>query len=266
VTFRGIPVEWHASIGSTNDEAFRRAAEGAPEGLVVAADTQTAGRGRQGRAWQDLPGRSLLFSILLEPALPLPSWPLLGLAMAASVAGAGRALAGAALDVKWPNDVLWRGRKVCGILAESRAVARGGTEAPRSDAGSAAGRPLLVIGTGINVDQAEENFPPDLRGRAASLRLASDGRALDGPIDRRALLADVLRRFEAALALARGGDPLPLFAALRPHLPAAGARVAVRVGDRLLEGDVDAVLETGALRVREAHTGALETIAAGELA
>jgi BirA family biotin operon repressor/biotin-[acetyl-CoA-carboxylase] ligase len=240
------PVEWHASLGSTNDEAFRRAAEGAPSGLVVAADTQTAGRGRQGRTWQDAPGRSLLFSLLLRPAVPMASWPLLGLAMAASVAEAGSEATGATLAVKWPNDVLWRGRKLCGVLAESRG-------AP----------PSMVIGAGVNVEQAEEDFPPELRGRAASLRLAAGSRSV--PLERRALLEDVLRRFDARLALARGGDPRPLFEALRPHLPAEGMRVAVRVGARLVEGDVDAVLETGALRVREARSGALETVAAGEL-
>lgn len=238
-------VEWCTSVDSTNDEVLRRAAEGAPEGLVVAADTQTAGRGRHGRAWQDQPGRSLLFSLLLRPELAPPSWPLLALAMAASVAEAGGAHTGAALNVKWPNDVLWGGRKLCGILAEARG-------AP----------PALVIGTGINVDQAPEDFPPELRDRAASLRIASAGR----PLDRHALLEDILRAFETRLALAPGRDPRPLFAALRPHLPAAGARVAVRIGERLLEGDVEAVLETGALHVREARTGALETVAAGDLA
>ena len=82
IRFLGVPVERHASIGSTNDEAFRRADEGAPEGLVVLADAQTAGRGRQGRAWWDAPGASLLFSILLRPTLPLAQCPLLALALA----------------------------------------------------------------------------------------------------------------------------------------------------------------------------------------
>jgi BirA family biotin operon repressor/biotin-[acetyl-CoA-carboxylase] ligase len=244
-------IERHASLGSTNDEALRRAAEGAPEGLVVVAETQTAGRGRRGRTWLDAPGKSLLFSVLLAPALPLPSFPLLGLAMAAAVAEAGRTLAGAPLEVKWPNDVTCRGGKLCGVLAESRSA--GWPEGPG---------PVLVIGTGVNVNQLEEEFPADLRSRASSLRLAAGGR----PVDREAFLGEILRRFEPAATRARGGDPAPLFAALRPHLPAPGRPVAVRIGDRVVEGPVEAVLETGALIVRDARSGIVETVAAGELA
>ena len=72
VRFLGVPPEVHESLGSTNDEAFRRAQEGAPEGLVVMAGHQTSGKGRLGRAWFDQPGRSLMFSILLRPPLPVP--------------------------------------------------------------------------------------------------------------------------------------------------------------------------------------------------
>jgi BirA family biotin operon repressor/biotin-[acetyl-CoA-carboxylase] ligase len=204
-------IERHRTLASSNDEAFRRAAEGAPEGLVVTTETQTAGRGRHGRTWLDVPGRSLCFSVLLAPVIPVPSYPLLSLAMAVSVAGAGRRLTGAPLDVKWPNDVLHRDRKVCGILAESRGLGTAGSRAP-----------ILVIGTGVNVSQREEDFAPDLRGRAGSLLEAAGGRALD----REALLREILSRFEVHLGLAREGDPAPLFAALRPHLPAPGRTVA----------------------------------------
>lgn len=241
-------IERHASLASTNDEAFRRGAEGEPEGLVVVAESQTAGRGRQGRSWTDTPGKSLLFTVLLAPAIPLPSFPLLALALAASVAGAGRTLAGAALEVKWPNDVTHLGRKLCGILAESRGAAGGRT-------------PALVIGAGINVNQRAEDFPPELRDHATSLRLAAGGHA----VDREALLLETLRRFEKDIQLARPGDPAPLFAALAPHLPARGRAVAVRLGDRVIEGSVESVLPTGAIQVRDARSGLLETVAAGEL-
>jgi biotin-(acetyl-CoA carboxylase) ligase len=268
--FLGVPVEWHDALPSTNDEAFRRSAEGAPEGLVVATRTQTAGRGRQGRAWRDVPGRSLLFSVLLRPEPPVSTWPLWALAMAASVAEAGRAATGASLRVKWPNDVVWDGRKLCGVLAESR--------------GAGDGRPgPLVIGTGINVAQDVEDFPPELRASATSFRLAA-GAAAFGPAgagpadagpagarpvsvpDPDALLGDVLARFGARHALARAHGPAALFEAVAKWLPSVGARVAVRLGDRRLEGTVESVLETGALRLRDAATGVVETVAAGELA
>ena len=87
--YLGVPTEFVRTIGSTNDEVLRRAMQGAPEGLVIATDEQTAGRGRHGRSWWDAPGRSLLFSVLLRPGLPLARFPLLGMAMACAVVEAG---------------------------------------------------------------------------------------------------------------------------------------------------------------------------------
>ena len=247
--FLGVPVEVHALLDSTNDEAFRRARDGAPEGLVVVAGAQTAGRGRQGRLWFDTPGRSLLFSILLRPSIPLPSFPLLSLALAGSIAEAGRdAAGGARLDVKWPNDVLHRGKKLCGVLAESRPLAPGGA-------------PLLVIGAGVNGNQLEDDFPPEIRARATSLRIARGGDS----IDLAALFGATLARFGDSLALARGGDPRPLFQRVRPWLPERGASVRVTLGERALEGSVEEVTEEGALRVRDRASGRLETVVAGAL-
>jgi BirA family biotin operon repressor/biotin-[acetyl-CoA-carboxylase] ligase len=241
MVFLGVPVEFRASVGSTNDEILRRAAEGAPEGLVIAADEQTAGRGRQGRSWWDAPGNSLLFSTLLRPSIPLARFPLLGIAMACAVAEAGGEAAGQPLAVKWPNDVLHGGRKLCGILAEARPGA-------------------LALGTGINVNQRADEFPPELRGRATSLREAAGGRE----IDRRALLTDVLARFEAyrSLAVRDGADALRL--ALLPRLPAAGSPIVVQTADRRLEGIVEEILETGALLVRDG-AGARFPVVAGEI-
>ena len=152
--YLGIPIEFRRSLASTNDEVLRRAADGAPEGLVIATDEQTAGRGRQGRTWWDAPGRSLLFSVLLRPGIPLARFPLLGMAMACAMSEAGSAITGEPLAVKWPNDVLHAGRKLCGILAESRPGAAGH---------------VLVVGAGINVNQEAGDFPDELRSRATSL-------------------------------------------------------------------------------------------------
>ena len=249
--FLGVPVEAHARLGSTNDEAFRRAREGAPEGLVVVALDQTAGRGRLGRSWFGSKGQSLLFSVLLYPELPLPSYPLLSLALAASIADAGsEAIAppGARLTIKWPNDVLHDGRKLCGVLAESRSLAAGA-------------RPALVIGAGINVNQAPSDFPPEIRDRATSLRGAAGGPALDLVSVLRASLEGFGREVEAA----RAGGARALHERLRGRLPARGSPVRVVLADRAVEGAVEEVTETGALRVRDARTGAVETLAAGVL-
>lgn len=244
--FLGVPVERHASLGSTNDEALRRAMEGAPEGVVVVADVQTAGRGRQGRAWNDLPGASLAFSVVLRPALPLPRLPLLGLAMGCSVAEAAEAITGRRHSVKWPNDVLFDGRKVCGILAESRS---GGD-----------GKPVLVIGTGVNVNHRAEDFPDEFRQRATSLR-QTGGEYLNPEL----VLAAVLERFERYVILARARGADALRDAVVDRLPAPGTRVAVRRGDDRIEGVVEGITETGALRFRESGHDQAIVLAAGEL-
>ena len=238
--FLGVPIESHGSLGSTNDEAFRRAREGAPEGLVVLARHQTEGRGRFGRSWFDDAGRSLIFSILLKPRIPLQSYPLLALALASSVADACGEILDEPLTIKWPNDVQHRGRKLCGVLAESRTP------------------PVLVLGAGVNVNLLEEDFPEEIRGRATSLRIAAGGREV--PME--PLLAAVLTRFEREVALASDGDPAALFRRVRPRLPERGARVRIVLPDRAVEGELLEVIETGALRVRDAG-GAVETLAAG---
>ncbi len=244
----GVPVEYHETIGSTNDEAFRRAADGAPEGLVIVAGRQTAGRGRLGRTWWDAPGASLLFSALLFPPIPARQFPLLSLAMACAVAESGETETGEALTVKWPNDVLHAGRKLCGVLAESRSAG--------------ASRPLLVIGTGVNLNQAAADFPADLRERATSLRAVAGDRRF-APA---AFLTLVLARFERSLALAAMGDAETLWAEVTRRLPPRGTPIAVDAGGRRVEGIVEGIAATGALEIREPGRADVTVVSAGEIA
>ena len=138
---------------STNERARALAAAGAPHGTVVTAAEQTAGRGRQGRTWTAPRGRSLLCSVIVrDPPRLLP------LAAGAAVADAVDAAPGPPhappAAIKWPNDVLLDGRKVAGILVEGRPAER-----------------WAVVGIGLNVAVAEDDFPPELAGRAATLGL-----------------------------------------------------------------------------------------------
>jgi BirA family transcriptional regulator, biotin operon repressor / biotin---[acetyl-CoA-carboxylase] ligase len=151
---------------STNDRARALAAAGAPHGTLVTAGAQSAGRGRQGRAWAAPPGRALLLSLLLrdyDPLLPLRA----GLAIAD--------LAGGAARVKWPNDVLVDGRKLAGVLVEAR---------PRDG--------WAVLGIGVNVAVDPGELPADVRARAATLG-RSPG-ALEGT------LAELMRALGGRLA------------------------------------------------------------------
>jgi len=245
VRFRGVPPEVHESLGSTNDEAFRRAREGAPEGLVVLAAHQTSGKGRLGRTWFDRPDCSLMFSVLLRPTLPVASFPLLSLALASSAAWIASDMVDA-VAIKWPNDVLCHGRKLCGVLAESRALEPG---AP----------PALVLGAGMNVNYRQSDFPEEIWAGATSLSIASG----EAEIEMGWIFAGMLQHFDGLVEVAYREGAEALRDRLRPELPAAGSRVKVTLPDRSVEGDLIELTETGALRVRDVRSGAVETLTAG---
>ena len=149
----GRPHRHFRLTDSTNERAKALAEAGAPGGLIVTADEQTAGRGRQGRAWFGHAGSTLLYSALLRP---LGERPLLPLAVPLAVCAAAEALAPVQCRVKWPNDVWIEDRKLAGVLVEGR---------PDQD--------WAVIGVGFNVDVPEAGFPEELRDTATSLALAS---------------------------------------------------------------------------------------------
>lgn len=143
------------SVGSTNDVARRLAEEGAASGTAVLADEQLAGRGRLGRSWASPPGLGIWLSLIVRPrALPTPG--VLPLNVALAVAHSlDRFLANKPAMIKWPNDLLFAGRKLGGILCE--AVWEGARPA------------FVVIGVGINVRHTADDFPADLRVLATSL-------------------------------------------------------------------------------------------------
>lgn len=194
------PVLRLASVDSTQAVVFALAEGGAPDRTVVLADHQTAGRGRRGRRWVAAPGTSLLVSILVRPA----RLPALSLATGVAVAEALAQVGGVPARLKWPNDVLVRGRKIAGILVEVRA----GVE------------PVAAVGIGVNL--AQETFPPPLAASATSLRLEV-GRTPD----RDRVLDAVLGAFDAWRGrLAAEGLP-PVLARWRALADTLGRTVTV---------------------------------------
>jgi BirA family biotin operon repressor/biotin-[acetyl-CoA-carboxylase] ligase len=232
------------SVDSTNDETKRLAADGAGEGTVVVAECQTAGRGRQGRAWHSPRGLGLYLSILLRPGRPAVELPRWALAAAAAGCLALREAGASGASVEWPNDILCRGLKIGGILVEAR---------------SAGGIPLdLVIGTGFNVAHAAEDFPAELRGRAGSILMVLDGTS----VDREALAGSYLRRLRGLTAELGAGVFEPVhraFVALAPG--ASGSRVLVDPGGGTapFEGTARGLDDAGALRV-ERSDGRMEIV------
>lgn len=197
-------------VDSTQSEVQRRAAAGAPEGTVVTALHQRAGRGRRGHEWWDAPGESLLFSVLLRPDREPAETPQLSLVGGLAVAEALAASTGVGARIRWPNDLLIDGRKVCGILAEAVS-------------GAAARAHHVILGIGINLRQSA--FPESLAERATSLRLVT-GRDHDAA----ALLAAVLARLEARYAVWRGGGFAPLREAWLAHSTLPGQPVRLPDG------------------------------------
>lgn len=220
---------WFDHIGSTNAEVARRAADGAAEGLLVLADEQVAGRGRQGRSWRAPPGTSLMGSLLLRPPQRLERMALLPLL-------AGLALAEACTDLapdadpalKWPNDLLLHGRKAAGILVEAPAPG------------------VVVVGIGVNVDWRGVERRADLRG-ATSLAEAGGG-----PVDRWRLLPVLMDRLDHHYQRWRS-DPVVFLPAYRERCATLGRRVRVEQLDgRTEEGMAVAVSDGGALVVAAA--------------
>jgi BirA family transcriptional regulator, biotin operon repressor / biotin---[acetyl-CoA-carboxylase] ligase len=242
-----------AETGSTNSDLLRFAADGAPQGLVLAAQAQTAGRGRQGRVWQNLPGAALTFSVLLRPR-PVPqsfrAWvPLLaGVATAAAV----RSVTGVDARLKWPNDILVGDGKLTGILAEQTT----------GDA--------IVVGIGLNVRGGAGDLPVPT---ATSLELHGAVQT-----DRNELLTEILRRLERwyrrwAEPVSSGPQPgrpgdadaCGLRAEYLGQCATIGRVVKIALpGGRSLDGTAVDVDTNGCLIVRD-ERGVLVPVSAGDV-
>jgi len=232
------------SIASTNTEALRLAARGAPEGLCIVAREQTSGRGRQARAWLSPKDAGLYFSIILRPRFEAARWPLLTLAAALAVRAALTEVCALTPDIKWPNDLLVGARKLCGILAEL-----GERERERA----------CVVGIGINLTHAA--YPPELHDRATSIA-AETAR----PPDREALLAALTHALAAHYAHLHepdgAADTLCAWCAASSY--AQGRRVRVETGADTFTGTTRGLEPDGALRV-ETDAGVLVVVRAGDV-
>jgi BirA family biotin operon repressor/biotin-[acetyl-CoA-carboxylase] ligase len=226
----GRQVRVFECVGSTQDILHEWAKEGAPEGALVISERQTSGRGRMGRTWISPAGKGVWMSLLLRPALPLALAPQLSLLASVAVARALKAFADLDVSVKWPNDLLFEGKKVCGVLLES----------------SAENERLLyvVTGIGISANLDPEDFPEELKGKAISLKMACGGE-----VDRPRLIAAVLKSFEELYDLYReqGFEPIRLMweaLAESLHRP-----VELRTPEGTVRGTARGIDDYGALLV-----------------
>jgi len=192
----GAPAEVVAEITSTNDELLRRGEVGAPEGTLLFAESQTAGRGQFQRPWSSASGLGLWFSLLLRLEINDATIPSLSAFAAVALVNTLHKLGINDCRIKAPNDVLIGGRKVAGMLVETRP-----------------GRnPFAVIGIGLNVNHVPEDFPDELRDRATSLAMASGT-----PFDRNAVAASLITELGKSDDQMRH-SPQDLLAAWNRHL------------------------------------------------
>jgi BirA family biotin operon repressor/biotin-[acetyl-CoA-carboxylase] ligase len=266
---RFAEVRWFEALDSTNRYLLNEARRGAPEGLVVVADHQSAGRGRLGRRWEAPRAANLLVSILLRPRLPVDARHLASAVVALAAADACQALSGVAVEVKWPNDLLVGGRKLAGVLAEA-------------DVG-AEDRSPIVVGIGINVawpprpsgdrtdpetaDQTAPDAASTLRTEVTDVADTATSllRECGQPVDRAQLLERLLVGLEPRVAaLDSPGGRSGQAADLQDRCSTIGARVRVDTATASFVGTALSVTVEGHLVVDVDHQGP-RTVVVGDV-
>ncbi len=236
----GAKNELWAEIGSTNTRAAALAAEGCPEGVIVLARQQTAGRGRLGRAWISPPDAGIAFSVVLRPQLELSRLPLITLATGVAVAQAIEKSVGVRPGLKWVNDLTLSGKKLGGILAEMPGQA-------------------LIIGIGINVRLEESELPPELKDKVEWLE-----RAMGRPIDPNLIVLELAHKLEAAYELLKEGQTKKIISLWKDYSITLGQLIEATSNNQSIKGRAVDIADSGALIVED-ESGERTEIVAGEI-
>jgi BirA family biotin operon repressor/biotin-[acetyl-CoA-carboxylase] ligase len=230
---------------STNSKAHELARQGYPEGTLILADHQTSGRGQFGRTWHSPDGKGVYLSLVLRPDTSPARIPGITLLTAVCLAETFSESHGLEISIKWPNDILVRGRKLSGILTEM--VLTGDI------------LDYVIVGVGINLTQGMDDFPEEIRPHATSFMLE----VCSYP-DREAIIAEFLERFEKAyrVFLERGIDS---FAGRWTSLSGMMGRIiAVESAGATMEGTAAGIDDMGALLVR-CRDGCIRRIISGRI-
>lgn len=240
----GKNVIYYDETDSTNNRAKEAGNNKEPHGTLFVADMQMAGKGRRGRVWKSPSGSSIYMTILLYPDIPPVKAPQLTLIMAIAVAEGIREVTGLETKIKWPNDIVVNGKKICGILTEMS------TEIDYIN--------HVVIGIGINVNM--ESFPEDIAKTATSLRIEA------GKEFRRfELIAAIMEHFEKAYeAVCESGSLEPIMEDYNRLLVNCGRRVRVLEPEHEYDALALGIDKTGELQV-ECEDGSRKSVFAGEV-
>lgn len=241
----GHPVYFKESTGSTNVDVKDILENGGPEGVLVVADKQVSGRGRRGRSWESPEKVNIYMSLGLRPEYAPDIAPMVTLIMAMAVANAvDKALPEKDVFIKWPNDVIVGGKKICGILTEM-SVEEGYVK-------------YVVIGTGINVNDTD--FPEEIKKTATSILLEKGEKAL-----RSVIIADTMKAFEAYYeSFKKSGDLSLIREIYEKRLVNMGKKVRVLDPKGEYEGTALGINERGELKVRK-DDGDICEVYAGEV-
>ena len=240
----GRQIRYFSRIDSTNQYAKRIAEEGAPDGTLIIADEQTAGKGRSGRTWVTPPAEAIAFTLLLRPKLSPDRISMVTLVMGLAVTNAVNSLYDVSAGIKWPNDVVIKGRKLCGILTEMSAEVRQVN--------------YIVIGVGINANLT--SFPEEIREIATSLKLE-----LGRDINRAELIARVMTEFERLYAeFEAQGDLGAVMQEYNELCLNAGSKVRVLDPNGEYTGTSRGINSMGELLV-ETEDGKMQEVYAGEV-
>jgi BirA family biotin operon repressor/biotin-[acetyl-CoA-carboxylase] ligase len=241
----GRDIQVFRKTTSTNDVVEKLARDGAKEGAVVFAESQSKGRGRLGREWVSPGQKGLWFSVLLRPALRPPEATRITIASATALRRAIHNYTGLAVTIKWPNDILLGGHKLAGILTELRG------ELDRIE--------YVVLGIGVDVNLTASDFPSGLRKTATSLQIE-----LGQTLPRAELAAEILRELDADYRKISDDQFQVVVDEWMEHCGTIGRNVTVQSGPRTITGKADSLSDDGALLIRTQY-GRLERVIGGEV-
>lgn len=240
------------SLGSTNTRAAELAAEGAPEGVIVLARHQMAGRGRLGRTWVSPVDAGLYMSLILRPQQPQSQIPLLTIAAGVAVADAIRSVCDLKVGLKWVNDIIYERRKIGGILAEMPALSRATDAAKQLPQ-------AVIVGIGININLKPEDIPEELTNRIDSL-----AHIKNEDVDPNKVAAAIAGAFEDTSKLLNPSTSQQLTNRWRDLSITIGQMIVTENSERKLEGKAVDITDSGALIV-ELSDGSRMTLHAGEI-
>lgn len=244
--YLGKEIISYKKVDSTNTSAYELAEHGLTEGAVIFADEQARGKGRHGRTWQSVPGCGIYMSCVLRPHMAPNEIPKITLVAAVAVAKAIRGYTGLNAVIKWPNDILINGKKVCGILTEMKA------EQDMID--------FIILGIGVNVNTKAKDLPKGASSLKEELHHIKDGENISR-VELAKKMLETLEEYYNTLKKKGSGSIIEEW---KEYSVMLGSRVKVALPNRTFEADVYNIDPDGALVVR-LDSGVLEKISSGDV-